>query len=93
MREICTSGSVRGGGGNVPTYLAERQRDRAIRTIQSQPLEAIIAVNLKHAGERRQVPGRAAALAVLSVDIGGDRVGRSGPWPIVDRVARRHATG
>ena len=23
MREICTSGSVRGGGGNVPTYSAE----------------------------------------------------------------------
>src|SRR5256885_16378301 len=22
MREICTSGSVRGGGGNVPTYSA-----------------------------------------------------------------------
>jgi hypothetical protein len=30
MREICTSGSVRGGGGNVPTYsallLAERRQ-------------------------------------------------------------------
>jgi hypothetical protein len=24
MREICTSGSVRGGGGNVPTYSAQR---------------------------------------------------------------------
>jgi hypothetical protein len=24
MREICTSGSVRGGGGNVPTYSAAR---------------------------------------------------------------------
>ena len=23
MREICTSGSVRGGGGNVPTYSAQ----------------------------------------------------------------------
>ena len=23
MREICTSGSVRGGGGNIPTYSAQ----------------------------------------------------------------------
>ena len=31
MREICTSGSVRGGGGNVPTYsalgLAQRREE------------------------------------------------------------------
>jgi len=24
MREICSSGSVRGGGGNIPTYSAQR---------------------------------------------------------------------
>ncbi len=28
MREICTSGSVRGGGGNVPTYSAFRSPER-----------------------------------------------------------------
>ena len=28
MREICTSGSVRGGGGNVPTYSAFRSPKR-----------------------------------------------------------------
>ena len=28
MREICTSGSVRGGGGNVPTYSARDFGDR-----------------------------------------------------------------
>jgi hypothetical protein len=31
MREICTSGSVRGGGGNVPTYSATPD---TIRTLQ-----------------------------------------------------------
>jgi hypothetical protein len=24
MRETCSSGSVRGGGGNIPTYSAQR---------------------------------------------------------------------
>jgi hypothetical protein len=66
---------------------AERQRHRAIRAIQGQPLEPVIAVNLKHAAEPGQVPGGAAALAVLGVDIGGDGVGGSGPRPVVDRVA------
>jgi len=28
MREICTSGSVRGGGGNAPTYSAALLADR-----------------------------------------------------------------
>ena len=65
---------------------AERQRHRAVRAIQGQPLEPVIAVNLKHAAEPGQVPGGAAALAVLGVDIGGDGVGGSGPRPVVDRV-------
>jgi hypothetical protein len=65
---------------------AERQRHRIVWTIQSQPLEPVIAVNLKHAAERGQVRGGTAALAVLGVDIGGNRMGGSGPRPVVDRV-------
>jgi hypothetical protein len=33
------------------------------------------------------VPGGAAALAVRGVDVGGHRVGGSGPWSVVDRIA------
>src|SRR6516162_6552888 len=31
MREICTSGSVRGGGGNVPTYSAELAHEEVMK--------------------------------------------------------------
>src|ERR1700736_5842427 len=34
MREICTSGSVRGGGGNVPTYSAAFMADRREVTLE-----------------------------------------------------------
>ena len=37
MREICTSGSVRGGDGNIPTYSAAPQRRVQIG---NHPLEA-----------------------------------------------------
>ncbi len=37
MREICTSGSVRGGDGNIPTYSASLLPDRSKMT-QEQPL-------------------------------------------------------
>ena len=46
MREICTSGSVRGGGGNVPTYSAERQADQTIGPVAREPLEPGIAIDL-----------------------------------------------
>lgn len=65
----------------------ECQRHRTVRAIQGEPLEAIITVDLKHTAERGQVLGRAAALAVLGVDIGGNRVGGSGPRPVVDCIA------
>ena len=66
---------------------AERQRHRTVRPIQGEPFEPVIAVDLKHAAEPGQVPGGAAALAVLGVDIGGDGVGGSGPRSVVNRVA------
>ncbi len=31
MRETCTSGSVRGGGGNVPAYSAARSLDLVLQ--------------------------------------------------------------
>src|ERR1700709_2223150 len=66
---------------------AERQYHRTVPAIQGEPLEPVIAVNLKHATEGCQVPGGAAALAVLGVNVGGNRVGGSSPRPVVDRVA------
>lgn len=41
MREICTSGSVRGGDGNIPAYSAERRRDRSLQARGI--VEAIVA--------------------------------------------------
>ena len=66
---------------------AERQRHRAVRAIHGKPLEPVITVDLKHAAEPGQVPGGAAAFAVLGIDIGGNRVSGSGPRPVVNRVA------
>jgi hypothetical protein len=33
MREIRSSGSVRGGAGNIPAYSAEGERDRVVRQL------------------------------------------------------------
>src|SRR6516165_11332291 len=63
MREICTSGSVRGGGGNVPTYSAVLPLERC--EIWVEGLAATQAVDLakegeparcRGVGERRQEP-------------------------------------
>ena len=65
MREIRTSGSVRGGGGNVLTYSARGLEDRprlAFRLIE--PIEPGISVGLQDTGEPGQVPlGIAAWIA------------------------------
>ena len=66
---------------------AECQHHRTVRPMQGKSLEPVIAVDLKHATERGQMFGRVAALAVLGVDIGGNRVGGSSPRPVVDRIA------
>jgi hypothetical protein len=48
MREICTSGSVRGGGGNVPTYsallLAERRQVTEEGTSVAQAIAVLVPV-------------------------------------------------
>ena len=61
MREICTSGSVRGGDGNVPTYSAERKAHRVVSAVSGQPLEPGISVDLEDALEPGQVSGGTGA--------------------------------
>jgi len=48
MREICTSGSVRGGDGNIPAYSAGDLHGRSIPSVPAlvQRDEAHIAVRL-----------------------------------------------
>jgi hypothetical protein len=87
MREICTSGSVRGGGGNVPTYSAEGQVNRGVAAIPGQPLEAVIAVNLQHTLEGRQVLCRARDAVILGIHIRRRWMAFAAPGPIVHRVA------
>ena len=49
MREICTSGSVRGGDGNIPAYSAEPRRDRSRRARGViKPVVAAINVGLEN---------------------------------------------
>ena len=50
MREICTSGSARGGGGNVPTYSACRLDNRTgLARLMVQLIEPGISIGLKKA--------------------------------------------
>ena len=65
----------------------ECQADRLIGAIAGQALEAVIAVHLQHAVEAGEVLGRPRVLAVLGIDIGHGRVGRTAPWPVIDRIA------
>ena len=65
---------------------AERQRHRAICAIQRQSLEPVVAVDLQYAAEASQMMSGPDIPAVLSVDIGGNRVGRPRPRPIINRV-------
>jgi hypothetical protein len=69
MREICTSGSVRGGGGNVPTYSAKSEPRPVMRWLAHQATEAAIAIDLKQSTESLQVAGRMLTLAVLAIGI------------------------
>lgn len=65
----------------------ECQPHRMIGTISGQPFEAAIAVNLQHAIKVGQMFGGTRALAVLGVDVGCGRMGRTAPGPVIDRVA------
>ncbi len=70
VREICTSGSVRGGGGNVPTYSAKSQLRWLVRRGGCHLAEPGIAVHLKQPMESLQIDCRMLALAVFAVDVG-----------------------
>jgi hypothetical protein len=48
MREIRSSGSVRGGAGNIPAYSAPRLNN-PVASIEA--FESCEAVGMKHAGE------------------------------------------
>src|SRR5262245_5955664 len=49
MREFCTSGSVRGGDGNIPTYSAGGLGDRSRTTVCFiEPVEARIGIRLEN---------------------------------------------
>ena len=75
MREICTSGSVRGGGGNVPTYSARDFGDRtgpgSGGTVQR--LESRISIGLEETGECGHVRRRMLAAAIGAVEVDGSR--------------------
>src|ERR1700734_2820635 len=55
MREICTSGSVRGGGGNVPTYsavlLPQRRDEAQERAFLAQP--GVVTEEVEAAGSMK----------------------------------------
>jgi hypothetical protein len=72
MRETCTSGSVRGGDGNVPTYSAgnfEQRRLAAGGGRLEQPREAGIAVGVQEAAAAAEQRLGADALAVRGVAV------------------------
>ena len=68
---------------------AEGQADRLVDAVTGQALEAVIAVHLQHAGELGEMGGGAHVLAILGIDVGHGRMGRSTPGTVVDRVSRR----
>jgi len=70
---------------------AERQPHRSVGTIARQPLEPGIAVDLQHAREASQVHGGALPLPVFGIDIGGRRMRRTAPRPVVDGIAPQPA--
>ena len=72
MREIRSSGSVRGGDGNIPAYSAGREPD-----VGAELLEAGIAVDLHHAFELCQMGGGTLGLAIGTVEIDRGRLVRS----------------
>jgi hypothetical protein len=66
---------------------AERQFDRVIAAIPSQPLKPGVAVHLQHTAERCQVCRRMRAFTILGIHISGRRVRRAGPWSVIHRIA------
>jgi hypothetical protein len=58
MRAIRSSGSVRGGAGNIPAYSAESGRDRPLRARRIvQLVVAAVGVGLQDPGEAIKMTG------------------------------------
>ena len=83
MRVIRSSGSVRGGAGDIPAYSAEREPRLAL---VGQRLVGAVAVDLQDAAKAGKMHGGPLVLAVGLVDIGDARRLRVAPGPIVARV-------
>jgi hypothetical protein len=82
MREIRSSGSVRGGAGNIPAYSARGQLD----AVGAQSFEAGITVDLNHAFEPRQVNSRTLGPTIGAVEVNNRRRIRSTPGSVIAGV-------
>jgi hypothetical protein len=85
MREIRSSGSVRGGAGNIPAYSARDldQRRGTARIGFIEAVEAGIAVGVQEAATAGEQGSRMLALAVGRVQIADRRRRRSAPRTFV----------
>jgi hypothetical protein len=70
---------------------AKRQRHRLVSARLGQLLEPVVAIDLQHAAEPCEMPGRTLVLAVVRVDVGRHREASTFPGTIVHRVAPQPA--
>jgi hypothetical protein len=83
MRVIRSSGSVRGGDGDIPAYSAEGEADVALF---GERAVAGVAVDLEDAGEAGKMRDRLRRLSIGRIDIGDRRRVGSAPRPVVPRI-------
>jgi hypothetical protein len=83
MRVIRSSGSVRGGDGDIPAYSASGKNDV---TTAGQPLESGITIDMQDALEPFEMRDGTLCFAVRrkDVDCGGRR--GSAPWSLIARI-------
>ncbi len=86
-RRAATSCRHRSGRSRAACAPSRTPAARSHRPGRRKPLEPVIAVDLEHAPESGQMSGRTRALAVLGIHVGGGRVRRAAPGPVIDRVA------
>ena len=84
MREIRSSGSVRGGDGNTPAYSAGRLGDAVAG---EQLVEAGIAVGMDDAAELPQMRPRMFALAIRRIEEQRRRRALAGKGPLVANLS------
>src|SRR5262249_49361225 len=84
MREIRSSGSVRGGDGDIPAYSAIGEgHGAADARRRGQLLVDGISIDLEDAVEALEQSGGVLAAAAGGVGIGHGRWITSPPWPII----------